>query len=71
MRNIGIIAHIDAQNYHNRKNSLLYWPDSQAGETHDGESIMDYLLQKRTRITISLPLPVATERDTDKHCRYT
>lgn len=55
MRNIGIIAHIDAGKTTTTERILYYTGRThRVGETHDGESVMDYLPYEKERgITIT------------------
>lgn len=66
MRNIGIIAHIDAGKTTTTERILFYTGKThKVGETHDGESVMDYLPYEKERgITITSAATSCTWRDT-------
>jgi elongation factor G len=50
LRNIGIIAHIDAGKTTTTERILFYTGlTHKIGETHDGESVMDYLPYEKER----------------------
>ena len=64
-RNIGIFAHVDAENNHYRTNSQIDWQDTQAGEVHDGAATTDFMEQEQERgITIQ---SAATTAFWDEH----
>jgi elongation factor G len=66
VRNIGIMAHIDAGKTTTTERILFYTGKNyKIGETHDGASTMDWMEQEQERgITISPPLPPASGRPT-------
>jgi len=65
LRNIGIIAHIDAGKTTTTERILFYTGKThRMGETHDGESVMDYLPYERERgITITSAATTCCWRD--------
>ncbi|MGE5423000.1 MAG: elongation factor G [Ignavibacteriales bacterium] len=65
MRNIGIIAHIDAGKTTTTERILYYTGRTyKIGETHDGESVMDYLPYEKERgITITSAATSCVWRD--------
>ncbi len=80
MRNIGIIAHIDAGKTTTSERILYYTGETyKIGETHDGASVMDYLPQERERgITITSAATTCTWKnvtinivDTPGHVDFT
>jgi len=67
IRNIGVIAHIDAgQNHNLREDSFYTGISHKIGEVHEGDTVMDWMEQERERgITITAAATTAYWTPTD------